>query len=62
MAKRKRAGSGGVPKAAVVAGLHVISDLVLRATCPRCGGQVVLYYCKSCKRQVWPKRQNPFGR
>lgn len=61
MAKKKRSGPGGVPWSVVAAGLHIASDFVLKATCPRCGGQVILYYCKNCKRLVWPKRQGPFG-
>lgn len=61
MAKKKRSGPGGVPWSVVAAGLHIASDYVLKATCPRCGGQVILYYCKNCNGLVWPKRQSPFG-
>ena len=42
MAKKKRSGPGGVPWSVVAAGLHIASDYVLKATCPRCGGQVCL--------------------
>jgi len=61
MAKKKRNGSGGLPRSVVMVGLHIASDIALKATCPRCGGQVILYYCKSCNRPVWPRRCKPFA-
>jgi len=61
MTGRRKTGPNGIHWSVIAAGLHVVSDFALKASCPRCGGQVVLYYCKKCNRPVWPKRNNPFN-
>jgi len=58
---KKKSGLGRVPWGVVAAGLHVAGDLLSRASCPRCGSQVILYVCLNCKRPVWPKRHNPLA-
>lgn len=61
MTAKKKSGPGGVPWSVIAAGLHVVGDVVTRASCPRCSSRVVLYVCPSCKRLVRPKRQNPLS-
>lgn len=38
---------------------HAIYDIASSASCPRCGGRVVLYVCPRCRRLVKPNRNGP---
>lgn len=55
-AKRKRSGAGGAPWAVALPVLHALFDLVARASCRQCGGQVILHFCTNCKKPSWPQR------
>jgi|GEM_PF-4313271 len=52
---------GGVPLSLLVAGVHAVVDLATHASCPTCGGQVILYWCQGCKKVVWPNRGGGAG-
>lgn len=56
--KAKGSRPGGVPWAVIVPVVHAVLDIVTSASCPRCGTQVVLYLCPSCRQVVWPSRGN----
>lgn len=54
--KRKSDSVGGVPIGVAPTAVHLAYDVISNASCPRCGSQVILYFCTVCKKPVRPNR------
>jgi DNA-directed RNA polymerase subunit RPC12/RpoP len=51
--------SDGIQWAVVIPLKHAMVDLATEASCPNCGGRVVLYICPNCTRPLRPNRRWP---